>query len=534
MAANFDYIIIGGGSAGCVLANRLSEDAKHQVCLIEAGPPDTSPFIRIPMGLLVVIRSKILNWKFWTEKQPNCANRSIYWPRGRTLGGSSAINAMCYVRGNSRDYDEWAKLGNKGWAYHDVLPYFKKSENFEHGANYYHGSGGPLNVASHRYINPLVKAFVAAGKEAGYPFIDDFNSNCQEGIGYFDVMQKGGERCSNAHAYLREAKNRPNLTIITNAYVTKILFEKKRAIGIRYNQKGRTNEIFSRKEIILSAGTIGSPQLLLLSGIGPRAEIEKHGIELIHDLPGVGENLQDHLDIHITCLEKTRYAISFRLVSLLRHIRGFFKYIFYHTGELTCNYAQGCGFLKSDPKQPIPNLQWHFCPSVFTNSALFLRPLLKYYGYTLLTCGLHPISRGRITLKSADPLVPPLINPNYLAHEDDLTTLAIGIKKSRQVLAQAAFKPSYLCELEPGEKIQTDEEIRDYIRHRAETIYHPVGTCKMGIDIMAVVDPQLKVHGLQQLRVIDASIMPVIITGNTNAATTMIAEKGADMILQKA
>jgi len=527
----FDYIIVGGGSAGCVLANRLSENGKWKVCLLEAGPPDTNPFIRVPIGLIVVLRSKILNWKFWTVPQQYCANRRMFWPRGRTLGGSSSINAMCYIRGNPEDYDQWEQLGNPGWSYREVLPYFKKLENFEPGASAYHSVGGPLNVAHQRCVNPLVTAFVDAGKQAGYQVINDFNGEKQDGVGIFHVTQKDGQRCSNARAYLHAVMNRKNLTVMSNAHVSKILFAGKRAIGVRYDQKGSSVEISVSKEVILSAGTIASPQILLLSGIGPAAELNKHGIQQVHNLPGVGENLQDHLDIHITCLEKTRLAISLHPAWLWRGVVNLFRYIFKHDGEFTSNAAEGGGFIKTTDNQNKPDLQWHFLPAVETYHAQDLRMMFKHYGYTLKTCILHPFSRGRITLKNTDPRQPPLIDPNYLSDNRDMETLVTGFKKAREVLAQPAFATHRLKEFEPGAEIQTDEQIRAYVRTHAETIYHPVGTCRMGVDALAVVDPQLKVHGLTGLRVVDASIMPTIISGNTNAPVTMIAEKAADMIL---
>ena len=536
---NYDFVIVGGGSAGCVLANRLSASGKWQVLLLEAGPADSNPFIKIPNGVIPLIRSDALNWKFWTTPQKSCGGRPMFWPRGRTLGGSSAINAMCYIRGHAWDYDHWASLGNDGWSYREVLPYFRKMENFEAidklpGATEFHGRGGPLNVAEHRYVNPLMTAFVDAAQQAGYRKTDDFNGAQQEGIGFYHVMQKDGERCSNAHGFLAPALGRPNLKVITGAHAARVLFEGKRAAGVRYLHNGRYAEALARREVILSAGAIGSPHLLLLSGVGPRAQIEQHGIQPVHELPGVGENLQDHLDIHVTWEEKTRHAVSLHPASLWRSLKALFQYLFGRRGELTTNLAQAGGFLKSDAAQPIPDLQWHLVPFIYSDHGQNLTPLFKYYAFTLMTCFLRPESRGSVRLASADPLARPLIDANYLATPRDMEALVQGFKQARKVLEQPAFAPHRLQELEPGAAVQSDEQIRDFIRRRAETVYHPVGTCKMGRDAMAVVDARLRVHGLGGLRVVDASIMPTLVGGNTNAPTTMIAERAADLILQDA
>lgn len=528
---SYDYVIVGAGSAGCVLANRLSENGKWRVCLLEAGPSNTNPFIHISLGLILTLRSNTINWKFWTVPQKNCANRQLFWPRGKTLGGSSSLNAMCYSRGNPRDYDNWAALGNTGWSFHDVKKYFLKLENFEPGANKFHAVGGPLNVCSPTYLNPLMNVFIGAAKQAGYAITNDFNGATQEGVGYYHVMQKDGHRCSNADAYLRTAKNRNNVTILTKAQARKIIFVDKRAVAVECLYQGKVQTISANKEIILAAGTIGSPHLLLLSGVGPQDALTKLGIKVIHHLPGVGENLQDHIDIHTTDFENTRESIALKLRALPRLIKGLFHYIFYRKGEFTTNFSQVGGFLKSDESEPAPNLQWHFLASVEPQHAQDLRPVIKYHGYTLKVCLLHPLSRGRITLADANPETPPNIDPNYFADERDLETLLIGFKKSREVLQQDAFLPHRVGEFEPGENVHTDAQIRQYIREQAETIYHPVGTCKMGVDEMAVVDPSLKIHGLSGIRVVDASIMPTIVSGNTNAPVTMIAEKAADMIL---
>ena len=538
----FDYVIVGAGSAGCALANRLSAGGQHSVCLLEAGPREDSPFIKMPAGVIPLLRSKVYNWQFWTAPQANLAGRTLYWPRGKTLGGSSAINAMCYIRGNAWDYDHWASLGNSGWAYRDVLPYFKQSENYEPGLDktgeltaedaQYHGRGGPLNIAERRHNNPLSTLFLEAVQQAGHGLNPDFNGVQQEGMGYYRVFQKGGERCSNAHAYLRDAETRANLTVITGAHATRVLFDGKRAVGVRYFESGRYVDVLAAREVILAAGAIGSPQLLLLSGVGPKDELDRHGIPLTHELPGVGQNLQDHLDVVVSVRSRSRWPMSFHPLSLLRGLIGLFQYLFRRRGEYTSNVAEAGGFLKSKPQEPIPDLQWHFLPLVNTRHALDLLKLMKHYAYSILTCDLRPLSRGRITLESADPLAAPRIEPNYAAHERDLERLVIGVKKAREVLAQKAFDPHRLEELEPGPEVQTDEQIRDWIRDHAETIYHPVGSCKMGLDEMAVVDPRLRVHGIAQLRVVDASIMPTLVGGNTNAPTTMIAERGAAMIIE--
>lgn len=527
-----DFVIVGGGSAGCVLANRLSADKRHSVVLIEAGPPDSSAFIHMPAGIIPVIRSDTYNWKYWTAPEPNMGNRPMHWPRGRTLGGSSSINAMCYIRGHAWDYDHWASLGCTGWSYADVLPVFRRMENFEpaNGApDAFHGVGGPLNVASHRYLNPLMKAFVEACQQAGYPLTSDFNGAQQEGAGYYHVMQKGGQRCSNARAYLEPAKGRENLTILTDAHVTGLRFEDRRAVAV--TTRGAPGTIRARREVILAAGAVASPQLLMLSGIGPAAHLQEMGVPLVQDSAGVGENLQDHLDVTVTVREKTHHAVSLNPLGLPRSLKAVWQYATKKEGEMTSNFAQAGGFIKSHPREPIPDIQLHFVPFVYTNHGQDLSPILKHWGYTLMACDLRPKSRGRISLNSTDALVHPKIEARYLSHESERQRLLTAVMKAREILAQPAFKPHRGEEMLPGAELRSDEELTEWIRQKAETIYHPVGTCKMGVDAAAVVDLQLKVRGVEGLRVVDASVMPTLIGGNTNAPTTMIAERGAEAIL---
>ncbi len=532
--SEYDYVIVGGGSAGCVLANRLSASGHFRVCLLEAGPPDSSPLIHMPAGVVSLMRSGTYNWQFWTVPQPQLADRPLYWPRGRTLGGSSSINAQVYIRGHRSDYDHWAALGNPGWSYDEVLPYFKKLEHFEPGADAFHGTGGPLNATVRRHSNPLSAVFLDAARQAGHGTTVDFNGAQQEGFGSYHVAQKDGQRCSNARAYLRPAAGRANLEVITEAQATKLLFEHRRAVAVRYYRDGVYREVRARREVILSAGAIGSPHLLLLSGVGPAEHLREHGVLPVHELPGVGANLQDHLDVVVSVKSKTRLGLSFHPRSWLRSLWALVQYALQRRGELTSNIAEVGGFLKSDPTEPVPDLQMHFGAMVNAHHGLDLRPLFKHYGYSVMTCDLRPQSRGTVRLASADPLMPPAIDPNHLADARDLEKMVRAVRKAREILSQPAFAPHAQLELDPGAEVQTDAQLRDWVRAHAETTYHPVGTCKMGADAQAVVDARLRVHGLEGLRVVDASIMPTLVGGNTNAPTTMIAEKGADFILEDA
>ncbi|REL34756.1 GMC family oxidoreductase [Thalassotalea euphylliae] len=527
---SFDFIIVGGGSAGCVLADKLSADGQFQVCLIEAGPKDSSPFIHVPLGTIELMRSSKYNWLYDTAPEATQNQRQIFNPRGKTLGGSSSVNAMLYVRGQKEDYDAWRDMGNDGWGYDDVLPYFKATQHQERGADDYHGIDGPLNVAESRCKLPVFDKFISSAANAGYPVNNDFNGASQEGVGYYQVTQKDGERCSAAKAFLTPNLDRPNLTVLTEAMVEKVLFEEKIAVGVRIKHKQKWKEIVAHKEVILSAGAFNSPQLLMLSGVGPKAELEKHNIPAVHELAGVGQNLQDHVDIIVLNEYQETDGIAFRPVAMAKLAPSVLKYFTKREGVLTSAAAEAGGFIKTDSTLERPDIQLHFMPFAMDDHGRNLTMLCRY-GVAMHVCLLRPKSRGQVTLFGNAPHLHPKIELNMLSDKDDQALMVEGVRRVREIFAQHPLAGELGNEIYPGVSASTNEDILAFLRERANTIYHPVGTCKMGSDEMAVVDKDLKVHGLKSLRVIDASIMPTLISGNTNAPTIMIAAKVADSIL---
>ncbi|NOI23419.1 GMC family oxidoreductase [Vibrio mediterranei] len=529
---SYDFIIVGGGSAGCVLASRLSEDPTVNVCLLEAGGKDTSPFIHTPVGCVVMMPTKINNWGFETVPQPGLNGRKGYQPRGKTLGGSSSINAMMYARGHRYDYDLWASLGNEGWSYDECLPYFKKAENNEVHHDEFHGQGGPLNVADLRSPSPMVERYLSACESIGVPTNHDVNGAEQFGAMQTQVTQLNGERCSAAKAYLTPNLDRPNLTVLTKATTHKVLFDGKRAIGVEYGMKGQRFQIYCNKEVILSAGAFGTPQVLLLSGVGPKQELDKHGIDQVHELAGVGKNLQDHIDLvhsYRTTAKRDTFGVSLKMASeASKAVPQWFKQ---RQGKLSSNFAEGIGFLYSDDDVDVPDLEFVFVVAVVDDHA---RKIHMSHGFSSHVTLLRPKSTGTVTLNSADPYDVPSIDPAFFQDPDDMRVMIKGWKKQYQMLQSEAFDDVRGASFYPVDP-DDDAAIEQDIRNRADTQYHPIGTCKMGIsdDPEAVVNSELSVYGMDNLRVVDASVMPTLVGGNTNAPTIMIAEKIADVIKSK-
>jgi choline dehydrogenase len=527
----FDYVVVGAGSAGCVLANRLSENGRHSVLLLEAGPTDSNIWIHVPLGYGKLFKEKTVNWMYQTEPEPGLDGRSVFQPRGKVLGGSSSINGLLYVRGQHEDYDRWRQRGNLGWGFEDVLPYFKRAENQQRGPDDYHGAGGPLSVSDWRHDDPLSEAFVKAAVEAGIPFNPDFNGATQEGAGFFQTTTRRGRRASSAFSYLRPAKGRGNLRVETDAQAQRILFEGRRARAVEFRQRGELRTARARKEILVSSGAYNSPQLLQLSGVGPAELLKGHGIEIVMDAPGVGSDLQDHLQVRLIMRCSQRVTLNDIVNHPLRRILAGARYAAFRKGPLTIAAGTSGAFFKTDPRLATPDIQIHFIP--FSTDKMGEK-LHTFSGFTASVCQLRPESRGSLRIRSADPAAPPEIRINYLATETDRRANIDGIKILRKILAAPALKPYVVDEAYPGSKVTSDDDILGYCRQTGSTVYHPTSTCRMGDDALAVVDQRLRVRGIEGLRVVDASIMPDLVSGNTNAPVIMIAEKASDMILQDA
>lgn len=523
----FDYVIVGAGSAGCVLANRLSADPDVSVLLLEAGGKDDYIWIHIPVGYLYCMGNPRTDWCFQTEEEPGLNGRSLAYPRGKVLGGCSSINGMIYMRGQARDYDQWRQLGNVGWSWDDVLPIFKRSEDQARGADDLHGSGGEWRVEQQRLSWEILDAFQAAAEQAGIPKTDDFNRGNNEGCGYFQVNQRKGVRWNTAKAFLRPVMQRPNLTVLTHAQAKRVILKGRRATGVEFWQKDVLSRASARGEVILATGAVGSPQLLQLSGIGPTDVLRNFGIEPKHALPGVGENLQDHLQVRTVFKVKNVKTLNERANSIVGKVGMGLEYMLFKTGPLTMAPSQLGGFVKSDDSRETPNLEYHVQPLSLEK---FGEPLHPFPAFTASVCNLRPESRGSIHIKSPDPRVQPAIRPNYLSAPADRKVAAQAILQTRKICAQPALAPYEPEEFKPGPHIADEEALAIAAGDIATTIFHPVGTCKMGHDPMAVVDDRLRVHGIEGLRVVDASIMPTITSGNTNSPVIMIAEKASEMI----
>jgi choline dehydrogenase len=529
----FDFIVVGAGSAGAVLAGRLSEDPGTSVLLLEAGPPDRSPWIHLPIGYGKTMWSDTLNWRYSTEPEPAMNGRRIYWPRGKTLGGSSSINGLIYIRGQREDYDRWAALGNRGWSFDEVLPYFRRSEGNERGADAFHGADGPLKVSDIHAKNPLIEAFVAGARELGVPSTDDFNGARQEGAGYYQLTTHRGLRVSTAVAYLKPARGRPNLRVETGAFASSLVLEGTRAVGVRWRQGGVQREARARGEVLLAAGALQSPQLLQLSGIGPAPLLQQHGIPVVHALPGVGENLQDHLQIRLI-FESTRPTTNDQLNSWFGQIGIGLKWLFARSGPLAVGINQGGCFLRALPDEAAtPDIQFHVATLSADMAGGRVHP---FSGFTMSTCQLRPESRGHVRIRSTDPFEPPAMVANYLATDLDRRTTVAGVKATRAICASAAMRPLVKREVKPGPDARNDDELLAFCRENGATIFHPSGTCAMGVadDPLAVLDERLRVRGVDGLRVVDCSAMPTLVSGNTNAPAVMMAEKAVDMIREDA
>ncbi|KAF1053835.1 MAG: Alcohol dehydrogenase [acceptor] [Stenotrophomonas maltophilia] len=524
----YDYLIVGAGSSGCVLANRLSADPSVRVCLIEAGGHDNSPRIQNPAGTITLYKSPKYSWNFFSAPQTRLNNRSLHCPRGKALGGSSSMNSMIYIRGHASDYDRWVEEGCEGWGWNDVLPFFKRSENNQLGQDpAYHGTQGELAVDRPRDPNPLSSLFIKAGERIGLRRNDDFNGRDFEGVGIYNVTQKDAKRLSSYRAFVAPVRERPNLSVLTDCRVHRLLLEGQRVTGLELQQDGQLVSLHARREVILSAGSLGSPQLLLASGIGPREELEAAGIGVRHDLPGVGKNLQDHLDGLVTVRSPSPLSLGFSLGALPQILLSPFKYLLRKTGWLTTNYVEAGGFAQTPLADGLADVQFHFVPGYRSHRG---RLFEWGHGYAIHTCVLRPKSIGELRVRPGGQIE---IDYNFLADEADGRVLVEGVKLARRILAQPEFDALRGAEMLPGPQVQTDEQLLAHLRDYAATVFHPVGTCKMGTDPLAVVDLRLRVHGLKGLRVVDASIMPTLISGNTNAPCIMLGERAAALILEE-
>ncbi|EFO30212.1 alcohol dehydrogenase (acceptor) [Roseibium sp. TrichSKD4] len=532
-AKRADYIVVGGGSAGCVLANRLSRDPKNSVVLLEAGPRDWNPWIHVPVGYFKTMHNPSVDWCYRTDKDKGLNGRAIDWPRGKVLGGSSSLNGLLYVRGQKEDYDRWRQMGNEGWGWDDVLPLFKRSENQERGADPFHGDKGELSVSNMRLQRPICDAWVAAAQAAGYPFNPDYNGETQEGVGYFQLTTRNGRRCSSAVAFLNPARSRPNLTIITNALVHRIVVEDGRATGVVYSGKsGVEQTIASDREVIVSGGAINSPQILMLSGLGDAEQLKQNGIDVVAHIPAVGRNMQDHLQARLVfkCNEPT---LNDEVRSLYNQARIALKYALFRSGPMTMAASLAVGFIKTGPHVETPDIQFHVQPWSADSPGEGVHP---FSAFTMSVCQLRPESRGEIKLQGPDPRTYPKIIPNYLSTELDCRTIVEGVKIARKIARHAPLTSKVSEELRPTKALEMDdyEGSLDWARSNSTSIYHPTGTCRMGEGSNSVVDARLRVHGIRGLRVADCSIMPEIVSGNTNAPAIMIGEKASDMILEDA
>ena len=527
----FDYIVVGAGSAGCVLANRLTASGRHRVLLLEAGGRDSNIWIHIPLGYGKLFHDPKVNWLYSSEPEPELNHRRIIQPRGKVLGGSSSINGLLYVRGQHEDYDHWRQLGNKGWGFEDVLPFFRRAENQERGSDEWHGSGGPLSVSNVSEPHPLCEAFIEAAQQAGHPRNDDFNGATQEGAGYFQLTAKNGRRWSTAVGYLRPAKRRPNLKVETDTLATRILFSGRRAVGVEYRQGGATKTAHANAEVIVAGGAFNSPQLLQLSGLGPADLLRSHGIAVVADMPGVGADLQDHLQIRM--LYRCTEPITMNdVINNWRHRMGAgLRYLLSRKGLLTIGAGYAGAFLRTRPELATPDVQIHFLIFSADTAGAGLHP---FPGFMTSICQLRPESRGFVRIKSRDPAQAPAIQPRYLSSRADRDTVVAGMRQLRDMMDRPAMRRYIAEERAPGPQCDSDADLLAYARETGTTVYHPTSTCRMGSDGNAVVDERLRVRGVDALRVIDASVMPTVVSGNTNAAVVMIAEKGADMILRDA